>query len=138
MKRLAIASTCSIAAILLIALLAGCGGGGDDTTSADTGGSDTSAENAADTGESSGGDGEQEATAEEAAVKPATKPDRLKVRFAGSDYGELMERTVVSQFEEEFGIPVTIDNTDEYTSFAKNDQAIEAGQRPPVDCQIQN
>lgn len=138
MKRLAIASTCSIAAILLIALLAGCGGGGDDTSSSAATGGDTSAENAADTGESAGGDGTQEATPEEAAVKPATKPDRLKVRFAGSDYGKLMERTVVSQFEEEFGIPVTIDNTDEYTSFAKNDQAIEAGQRPPVDCQIQN
>jgi putative spermidine/putrescine transport system substrate-binding protein len=125
MKRIASVS-CLLLAVLLLALLAGCGGGGDDSSSS----SETS---------SGGGDNsEATASAENAAEKPATKPDRLVVRFAGSDYGELMERTVVSQFEDENGIPVTIDNTDEYTSFAKNDQAIEAGQRPPVDCQIQN
>ena len=135
MKRVAVAISCSIA-VLSIALLAGCGGGGDDTTSSGTG-ADTGA-TSTDTGESAGGDGTQTASAAEAAVKPATKPDRLVVRFAGSDYGELMEHTVVAQFEQENGIPVTIDNTDEYTSFAKNDQAIEADQRPPVDCQIQN
>src|SRR4051794_19037967 len=98
MKRLAIASICSIAAILLVALLAGCGGGDDTTSGADTGSADTSESSSEEsTSEESGGNGEQEATAAEAAVKPSTKPDRLKVRFAGSDYGELMERTVVAQ-----------------------------------------
>ena len=114
--------------VLMIALLAGCGGG-DDTTSGE-----------ASSGESTSGSDNSEATAsaENATEEPATKPDRLIVRFAGSDYGELMERTVVDTFTKETGIPVTVDNTEEYTAFAKNLQAIEAGQRPPVDCQINN
>lgn len=112
-------------AVLLIALLAACGGGGGEGT----GSGETS----------SGGDNsEATASAENAAEVPAQKPDRLVVRFAGSDYGELMERTVVADFEKETGVPVTVDNTEEYAAFAKNEQAMEAGQRPPVDCQINN
>lgn len=129
MKRFAVPGGLLLA-VLLIALLAGCGGGGGSDTSS----SETSA------GETSSGSDNSDApaSAENAAEEPATKPDRLIVRFAGSDYGELMERTVVDKFTKETGIPVTVDNTEEYAAFAKNQQAIEAGQRPPVDCQINN
>jgi putative spermidine/putrescine transport system substrate-binding protein len=125
MKRALACSTCLIA-VILAALLAGCGGSDGDSTGGGSSEADTSSSSDA------------TASAENATEKPATKPDRLVVRFAGSDYGELMERTVVANFTEETGIPVTVDNTEEYTAFAKNDQALEAGQRPPVDCQIQN
>jgi len=111
----------AFATVLLIAVLAGCGGS-DDSSSDDSG----------------SGDGTEKASAENAAQKPTTKPDRLIVRFAGSDYGELMERTVVANFTKETGIPVTVDNVDEYTAFSKNLQAMQADQRPPVDCQINN
>lgn len=109
MKRLGWSASILVV-VLACGLLAGCGGGG----------------------------GEGSVTGAEAAVKPQTKPKRLIVRFAGSEYGEVMEKTVVAAFEKETGIPVTVDNTEEYTAFAKSDQALQAGQRPPDDCQINN
>lgn len=113
MKRVASSVLIPTAVLACVVAIAGCGGSSNESSNA-------------------------AATAESATTKPATKPSRLIVRFAGSSYGELMKETVVAGFEKETGIPVTVDNTEEYTAFAKNDQAIQAGQRPPDDCQINN
>jgi spermidine/putrescine-binding protein len=101
----------ALAAALLALLLAGCGGDDDD-----------------------GGD--NGASAANAAEKPDKKPSRLVIRVAGSEYGEMMKNTVVKAFTEATGIPVTLDTTDEAVIFTKVDQAIKAGQRPPVDAEI--
>jgi putative spermidine/putrescine transport system substrate-binding protein len=89
-------------------------------------------------GSSSSGSSSTTASTVASQTVPATKPSRLVVRFAGSEYGEVMKKTVVARFEKETSIPVTVDNTEEYTAFAKNDQALQSGQRPPDDCQINN
>jgi putative spermidine/putrescine transport system substrate-binding protein len=100
----------ALVAVLLVASIAGCGGGDDD-----------------------GGDA---ASASNAAEKPDKKPSRLVIRVAGSAYGDMMKNTVVKAFTEATGIPVTLDTTDEAVIFTKVDQAIKAGQRPPVDAEI--
>jgi spermidine/putrescine-binding protein len=69
---------------------------------------------------------------------PAQKPDQIVFRFAGSDYGKLIESTAIAKFTQDTGVKVVSDNTDEYTASAKTDQTIAAGQRPPYDCQINN
>jgi putative spermidine/putrescine transport system substrate-binding protein len=113
MKRVQ-ASVIVTSALVVCALAAGCG---SSSSSGSSGGTSSAAD---------------------AQTVPTTKPARLIVRFAGSEYGEVMKKTVVARFEKETGIPVTVDNTEEYTAFAKNDQALQAGQRPPDDCQINN
>jgi putative spermidine/putrescine transport system substrate-binding protein len=80
--------------------------------------------------------GGEAASASNATEKPDKKPDRLVIRVAGSAYGEMMKNTVVKAFTEATGIPVTLDFTDEAVIFTKVDQAIKAGQRPPVDAEI--
>jgi spermidine/putrescine-binding protein len=104
---------------LLAAVTAGCGSGGGDKGGGGTAASDTAT-----------------ASAANATVKPKTKPSRLVIRVAGSQYGTVMQQTAAAAFTRATGIPVTLDNTDEAVIFTKVDQAIAAGTRPPVDAEI--
>jgi putative spermidine/putrescine transport system substrate-binding protein len=66
-------------------------------------------------------------------VEPATKPDRLIVRTWGDPWQSTYAEGPAATFTAKTGIPVEFDVTDYNEIQAKVQQAVSAGQRPPVD-----
>lgn len=72
------------------------------------------------------------------AVEPTeSKPSEIKVRVWADPFKTAIADTAGKAFEEETGIKVVFDTTDEAVSQTKVVQAIRAGQRPPVDMSMQ-
>ncbi len=95
-------------------LVAGCGG--DDDEGGDDGG---------------GGGGAA------SVAKPATKPANLTVRIWAGTLKDGIAESCGASFTEKTGIPIKWDTSDEGAIHTKVNNAIRAGQRPPVDLSFQ-
>lgn len=79
-----------------------------------------------------GGGGGDAVTAE-----PAKKPDELTVRIWAGTLQEGIAATCGASFTEATGIPIRYDTSDEGAIHTKVNNAIRAGERPPVDVSFQ-
>jgi putative spermidine/putrescine transport system substrate-binding protein len=102
-------------ALVIAGALAACG---DDDDGGDSGGS--------------GGDGGSAVV-----EKPATKPSNLTVRVWAGTLKDGMAESCGQSFTEKTGIPIKWDTSDEGAIHTKVNNAIRAGQRPPVDVSFQ-
>jgi putative spermidine/putrescine transport system substrate-binding protein len=68
---------------------------------------------------------------------PGTKPDELIIRIWGGGLQEGIEETCGNSFTESTGIPIKWDTSDEGAIHTKVNNAIRAGERPPVDASFQ-
>jgi putative spermidine/putrescine transport system substrate-binding protein len=101
-----------LTALLVVGVLAACGD--DDDDSGDDGGSAASA-----------------------VEKPASKPPNLTVRIWAGTLKDGIAESCGASFTERTGIPIKWDTSDEGAIHTKVNNAIRAGQRPPVDVSFQ-
>lgn len=81
-----------------------------------------------------GGDSKKAATGSQTSLsQPTTKPDRLVVRAWGDPWSTSIQKYAGSAFTDQTGIPIKYDLSDAGEVQAKIKQALDAGQRPPVD-----
>ena len=80
-----------------------------------------------------GGGGASPGASAPALTKPATKPSKIVMRAWGDPYSTNLMNFPAKSFTEKTGIPVEFDLTDFPEIQAKVEQAVNAGQRPPVD-----
>ena len=72
-------------------------------------------------------------TANPTLAKPATKPSKIVMRAWGEPYSTSLAKFPAKTFTDKTGIPVEFDLTDFPEIQTKVEQAVKAGQRPPVD-----
>jgi putative spermidine/putrescine transport system substrate-binding protein len=82
---------------------------------------------------SCGSNGGSNSSPSAAGGKPATKPERLVVRAWGDPWSTNIEKYAGTVFTDETGIPVKYDLSDAGEAQTKVKQALDAGDRPPVD-----
>ncbi len=82
---------------------------------------------------SSGGSSSQSTTPSTGGGTPTTKPDKLVVRAWGDPWSTNIEKYAGKAFTDETGVPVEYDLSDAGEAQTKIKQALDSGDRPPVD-----
>lgn len=81
-----------------------------------------------------GGSGDSGGTASGSTLEePETKPDKIIMRSWGDPYSTGLGESAGKTFQDKTGIPVEFDLTDFTDIQTKVEQAVKAGERPPVD-----